>query len=75
MSAPLLLDETAVIGWAANFLLIAGGVVVLFFLWAGWHFFASCASTSSARLGRFVLVLVAAPIAACVLLYRFLASL
>ena len=75
MSAPLLLDETAVIGWAFNFLLIAGGLVVLFSLWAGWNFFASRASTGSARLGRFILVLVAAPIAAFVLLYRFLASL
>ncbi len=75
MSAPLLLDETAVIGWAFSFLLLAGGVVVLFFLWAGWHFFASRASTGSARLGRFILVLVAAPVAAFVLLYRLLVSL
>jgi hypothetical protein len=75
MPAPLLLDETAVIGWAFNFLLIAGGLVVLFFLGAGWHFFASRASTGSGRFGRFVLLLLVSPLAAFMLLYQFFTSL
>jgi hypothetical protein len=73
--ALLLLDETAVIGWFLNFLLLIGGLLIMGLLWAGWHFFASRASTDSGKFGRFMLLLVVAPIAAFVLLYRFFTSL
>jgi hypothetical protein len=71
----LLLDETAVIGWFLNFLLIVGGSLIVGLLWAGWHFFASRASTGSGRFGRFMLLLLVAPLAAFVLLYQFFTSL
>jgi hypothetical protein len=74
MPTPLLLDETAVIGWAFNFLLIAGGLIAAFLLWLGWHFFVSRASSDRGKLGRFLLLLIAAPLAACWVLYSFLAG-
>ena len=58
-----LLDETAVLGWFFDLLLIAGGLLAIFFLWAGWQFFASHARTDRGKLGRFVLLLLAALLA------------
>jgi hypothetical protein len=75
MPIPFLLDETAVIGWAFNFLLVVGGGLVAFLLWLGWHFFVSRASTGRGRLGRFLFLLLAVPLAACALLYSLLTSL
>jgi hypothetical protein len=75
MPAPLLLDETAVIRWAFNFLLIAGSLIAAFLLWVGWHFFVSRASSDTGKFSRFLLLLIAAPLAACWVLYIFLAGL